>query len=96
MRATTHTRSLGKLTVEVFQNADGSVVVNRTTELSDELGNMQLGMTDKEIIYAKDLRRKACAKVADFFLFGLHLSLRVVGFGVVYLLPLGLAFGWQS
>lgn len=33
--------------------------------------------------------------VADYFLFGLHLSLRFAGIAVVYLLPLGLAFGWQ-
>jgi len=33
--------------------------------------------------------------VEDYFLFGLHLSLRFVGIGVVYLLPLSLTFGWQ-
>lgn len=34
--------------------------------------------------------------VTDYFLFGLHFSLRVAGIGVVYLLPLFLAFGWQK
>ncbi|MDB5956840.1 SLATT domain-containing protein [Ramlibacter sp.] len=33
---------------------------------------------------------------SDYLLFGLHWSLRVAAFGVVYLLPLGLAFGWQK
>jgi hypothetical protein len=62
-------RSLGKLIVEVIQNPDGSVIVTRTTELSPELGNMQLGMSDSELLFAMDLRTKACAGVADFFLF---------------------------
>lgn len=33
--------------------------------------------------------------IADYLLFGLHFLLRVLSIGVVYLLPLSLAFGWQ-
>jgi hypothetical protein len=59
----------GSLIIDVYRLDDGTVEVERKTDLSEHLNQMQLAMSAKEKTRAVQIRRRACAAAADFFLF---------------------------